>query len=309
VSVSPSPVPSAPASTPQPAAPAPSQPQVPLQPAATTPEVQPAAPAPVVQPAATAPVVQPAAPVGVVQPAATAPVVQPVAPATPASTGAPTSTGSAPATPISPATPIAVPSGTPPPPSASTTNSVPSSVTQTVAKDAAGNADLPTDAARDYLRTRASNAGRILRTSDSAAARSQAAKDLPRFARDAQFADKAANGAAVLGMAAGAATDYANQRAGGHSPADSAGYAAARQGGGVAGAVAASALCVPADAVSLGFAEGACLFGGNVAGNLVGGWVYDLARRVHNNTASPTGSSSHVGAPEPNNTVQFVLPL
>jgi hypothetical protein len=304
VSTAPSSPASAPAPTPQPAA-APPTPQAPaLQPAATAPEVQPAATTAEVQPAATAPEIQPATSAPAVQPAATTPDVQPAATATPpASSPAP----STPAPPINPSSTVAVaPASTAPP--ATSTSAAPS-IGETVAKDAAGNADVPANAAKKILHGRASDAGRTLRKSDSAAARSQAAKDLPRFGKTAELADRAATGVTILGAASGAATDYQGQRAAGHSSADSAGYATTRQAGGVAGAVAASALCVPADAVSLGFAEAGCLFVGNAAGNLAGGWIYDLARKTHDDPAAHSSSNSHPGTPNPNTTVKFVLPL
>jgi hypothetical protein len=306
VSSTPSSPPNTTAPTPQPTAtPSPPQAEPALQPAASAQEVQPAAATSEVQPAATAREVQPAAGAPEVQPAATTPEVQPAATATPPVYS---SAPSSPETPINPSNTVVVtpPSPTPPAPS---TSAPPSTVGETVAKDAAGNADVPANAAKKVLHSRASAAGRTLRTSDSAVIRSQAAKDLPRFGKAAKLADKAAAGATILGAASGAATDYQGQRAADHSPADSAGYATARQVGGEAGAVAASALCVPADAVSLGLAEAGCLLAGNGGGNLAGGWIYDLARQIHSDTAGHSNSNAHAGTPNANTTIQFVLPL
>jgi hypothetical protein len=295
LSVSSSPSPSAPASSPQPAAPAPTQPEVPLQPAASAPEVQPAASAPEVQPAASAPEVQPAASAPEVQPAAPSTAVQPAATATPPSSSV--STPSTPAAPINPASTVSVTPGISAP-AAPSTSSAP---VGTITKDAAGHADLPANVAKKLLHGRASNAGRTLRTSESSAARSQAAKDLPRFGRAAHIADKAAATANVVGTVSGAASDYQGQRAAGHSPADSAGYATSRQAGGEAGAVVATLLCVPGDVGTGGLLEFGCLAAGKTVGNLAGGWVYGLARAAHN---------SHAHSAPPNPTTQvFILPL
>jgi hypothetical protein len=170
-------------------------------------------------------------------------------------------------------------------------------------KVAAEHADAPAKAAEGYLRKRASDAGHTLRTSDSAPARSLAAKDLPRFGRAAQTAGKVARVASVAGSAASAASDYQGQRTAGHSPADSAGYATARQAGGKTGAIAATLLCAPGDVASFGLAEVGCLAAGNELGNLAGGWVYGLARAVHG-----SGSGAKETPPRPGAQV-FILPL
>jgi DNA segregation ATPase FtsK/SpoIIIE, S-DNA-T family len=295
LSVSSAPLPSAPAPSPQPAAPAPAQPEVPLQPAASASVVQPAASAPEIQPAASASVVQPAASAPEIQPAAPSTAVQPAATATPPASSV--SAPSTPAAPINPASAVSVPPGNSTP-AAPATSSVSAG---TLTKDAADHASGPANAAKKFLHGRASNAGRTLRKSESSAARSQAAKDLPRFGRAAHIADKAAAAAGAAGTLSSAASDYQAQHAAGHSPVDSAGYAASRQAGGEAGAVVATLLCVPGDAASAGLIEFGCLAAGKTVGDLAGGWVYGLARSAHN---------SHAHSAPPNPTTQvFILPL
>ena len=259
-----------------------------VQPAATASEVQPAAPAPVVQPAATASEVQPAAPAPVVQPAATASEVQPAATATDAAPSTPPASTTGTVTP----TPVVPPSSSPL-----------ASTGANLANDAAGVNDAR-GTAKDSLKTLASRTGRALRTSGSAAVRSAAGRALPGLGRAARTAGRL--GAAADGL--GLAFDYQNQRSAGHSPVDSAGYAAARGTGGKIGAVIASGLCLPADGVSLGATAVGCLVVGDVGGNLVGGWAYGLARTLHNSGATHSNSNSQSSGPSGTTRV-FVLPL
>jgi hypothetical protein len=265
----PAPQPAAPAEQVQPAAPAP-QPAAPAEPA------QPAAPAEVIQPAAPAEVIQPAAPAETVQPAAPAEVVQPAAPAE-------TVQPAAPAEAVQPTAPAAPPQQAPKPkheapkpakPQVSAP-AVPQPRPVTVVVEATQNAATGVDAAHQGPAQQASDHGRTLSTSEDAAQKSVAARNLRRAGKAANAIEPLAKHAPAVGLLA----DGAAQLAKGRSVERAGGHALASNAAGAGAAFVSSLACAPLAGVTGGLAVPACvgLVGFSAAaGSELGGALFDF---------------------------------
>ena len=123
---------------------------------------------------------------------------------------------------------------------------------------------------------RASTLGRLLRTSDSAATRSAAARFLPGAGRWAandavEFAGKAA-------LPVGVVFSYVGNRAEGRSIPDSAARTGAQTAGGVIGGSVGGTVCAGESVVTVGLGAAACpvlVGGGAIFGDWAGGKLYD----------------------------------
>jgi hypothetical protein len=214
-------------------------------------EVQPAPEAPPAQP-------QPAAPAETVQPAAPAEAVQPTAPAAPPQQ-APKPKHEAP----KPAKPqVSAPA-------------VPQPRPVTVVVEATQNAATGVDAAHQGPAQQASDHGRTLSTSEDAAQKSVAARNLRRAGKAANAIEPLAKHAPAVGLLA----DGAAQLAKGRSVERAGGHALASNAAGAGAAFVSSLACAPLAGVTGGLAVPACvgLVGFSAAaGSELGGALFDF---------------------------------